>query len=77
LRPRFPTHVWSYDFVQDHTQDGDPFRILNMIDEFTRECLAVKGARSLTGKQLCWKPWLKYSDGRRKPAVDFEPFSSS
>jgi len=52
LRPRFPMHVWSYDFVQDHTQDGNPFRILNVIDEYTRECLAVKVARSLTHKDV-------------------------
>jgi putative transposase len=52
LRPQFPMHVWSYDFVQDHTQDGNPFRILNVIDEYTRECLAVKVARSLTHKDV-------------------------
>jgi putative transposase len=52
LRPEFPKHVWSYDFMQDHTQDGNPFRILNVIDEYTRECLAVKVARSLTHKAV-------------------------
>jgi putative transposase len=52
LRPEFPKHVWSYDFMQDHTQDGNPFRILNVIDEYTRECLAVKVARSLTHKDV-------------------------
>lgn len=52
LRAEFPMHVWSYDFVQDHTQDGNPFRILNVIDEYTRECLAVKVARSLTHKDV-------------------------
>jgi len=52
LRPEFPKHVWSYDFMQDHTQDGNPFRILNVIDEYTRECLAVKAARSLTHKDV-------------------------
>jgi putative transposase len=52
LRPQFPLHVWSYDFVQDHTQDGNPFRILNVIDEYTRECLAVKVARGLTHKDV-------------------------
>ena len=36
LRPEFPKHVWSYDFMQDRTHDGRPFRILNIIDEFTR-----------------------------------------
>lgn len=52
LRAEFPMHVWSYDFVQDHTQDGNPFRILNVIDEYTRECLAVKVARSLTHQDV-------------------------
>jgi len=52
LRPEFPKHVWSYDFMQDHTQDGNPFRILNIIDEYTRECLAVRVARSLTHKDV-------------------------
>ena len=31
LRPEFPKHVWSYDFMQDGTHDGRPFRILNLI----------------------------------------------
>lgn len=47
LKPEFPGHVWSYDFVVERTQDGRPFRILNVIDEYTRECLAVKVARQL------------------------------
>ena len=40
LRPGHKNHVWSYDFVQDKTVDGKKLRILNIIDEFTRECLA-------------------------------------
>lgn len=48
LRPLFPKHVWSYDFMEDRTNNGAKFRILNIIDEFTRECLAVKVARRLT-----------------------------
>lgn len=47
LRPERPNHVWSYDFVQDRTQDGRPFRMLTVIDEFTRRCLAVVVARRL------------------------------
>jgi transposase InsO family protein len=47
LRPEFPGHVWSYDFVLERTQDGRPFRILNVIDEYTRECLAVRVHRHL------------------------------
>jgi len=52
LRPEFPKHVWSYDFMQDHTRDGNPFRILSIIDEHTRECLAVRVARSLTHQDV-------------------------
>jgi len=47
LKPEFPNHVWSYDFVLERTQDGRAFRILNVIDEYTRECLAVKVKRHL------------------------------
>ena len=39
LRPERPNHVWSYDFVAERTRDGRPFRILNIIDEYTRQCL--------------------------------------
>ena len=52
LRPLFPKHVWSYDFMQAHTHNGVPFRILNVIDEFTRECLAVGVARRLTHEDV-------------------------
>lgn len=40
LRPLYRNHVWSYDFVADRTHDGKPFKILNIIDEYSRECLA-------------------------------------
>jgi len=40
LRADHPNHVWSYDFVEDKTQDKRKIRILNIIDEYTRECLA-------------------------------------
>jgi transposase InsO family protein len=39
LRPEYPNHVWSYDFVEDRTYNGQKYRMLNIIDEFTRECL--------------------------------------
>ncbi len=41
LRSLFTDHVWSYDFVQDRTRDGRALRILCVIDEYSRECLAV------------------------------------
>jgi len=45
LRPTHVNHVWSYDFVLDRTRDGRPLRILTMIDEYTRECLAIDISR--------------------------------
>ena len=47
LRPDHRNHVWSYDFVMDTTDDGRPFRMLNVIDEYTRECLAIQVGRKL------------------------------
>ena len=47
LRPEYPDHVWSYDFVLERTHDGRAFRILNVIDEYTRECLAIRVERNL------------------------------
>ena len=38
-RPQHKGHVWSYDFVQNRTHDGKVFRMLCVIDEYTRECL--------------------------------------
>ncbi len=47
LRPERPNHVWSYDFVESRTHDGRKFRMLNVIDEFTRECLSIRIDRKL------------------------------
>src|SRR3954452_22478672 len=47
LRAEYPNHVWSYDFVEDRTHDGRKYRMLNLIDEFTHECLAIRLARKL------------------------------
>jgi putative transposase len=47
LRPERPNHVWSYDFVSGMTHDGRTLRMLTMIDEYTRECLAIRVARRL------------------------------
>jgi len=47
LRAERPNHVWSYDFVEERTHDGRRFRLLNIIDEFTHECLAIRVARRL------------------------------
>lgn len=47
LRPECPNHVWSYDFVEDRTHEGRKFRMLNVIDEFSRECLSIRIGRKL------------------------------
>ena len=47
LRPERRNHVWAYDFVMVRTYDGRPVKILTLIDEFTRECLALRAARRL------------------------------
>jgi len=47
LRPSWRNHVWAYDFVQGRTHDGRVFRMLTVIDEFTRGCLAIEVARRL------------------------------
>ena len=52
LRPQHRNHVWAYDFVQDRTRDGKRLRMLTVIDEFTRECLAIKVARRLNSKDV-------------------------
>ena len=52
LRPGHKDHVWSYDFVEERTTDGRKFRILNIIDEFTRESLAVKVERRLNSQHV-------------------------
>ena len=47
LRPEYPGHVWAYDFVESRTHDGRKFRILTIIDEASRECLALIVGRRL------------------------------
>ena len=48
LRADGPDHVWSYDFVHHRTYDGGAFRMLNVLDEFTRESLAIRVRRKLS-----------------------------
>ena len=52
LRPEYRNHVWSYDFVHCRTDDGKVFRTLNIIDEFSRECLAIKVDRKLNSTNV-------------------------
>jgi putative transposase len=51
LRPEHRNHVWSYDFVSTIIHDGRTVRMLNLIDEYTRECLAICPRRRLNSGQ--------------------------
>ena len=52
LRPMHANHVWTYDFVMDRTADGRSFRMLTIVDEHTRECLAIDVARRLSSEDV-------------------------
>ncbi len=52
LRPEHENHVWSYDFVRANTHDGRTLRLLTLIDEYTRKCLAIRVARRLNSYDL-------------------------
>ncbi len=52
LKPERKDHVWSYDFVHHRTDDGRAFRTLNILDEFSRECLAIRVKRKLNSTDV-------------------------
>ncbi len=52
LRPAYKDHVWSYDFMACRPRDGRAFRLLNLIDEHTRECLSIDVSRKLTADDV-------------------------
>ena len=52
LRPEYRDHVWSYDFVHHRTDDGKVFRTLNILDEYSRECLAIRVKRELNSTDV-------------------------
>ncbi len=52
LRAEHPNHVWTYDFVFDRTHDGRPIRMLTIVDEWTRECLAIDVERNLNSQSV-------------------------
>ena len=52
LRPAFRHHVWSYDFVHERTHEGRPLRLLTVIDEYSRESLAIEVARKLNSQDV-------------------------
>jgi transposase InsO family protein len=52
LRSEHRDHVWSYDFMIDRTSNGRAFKILNIVDEYTRECLAILVKRCITSQEV-------------------------
>ena len=52
MRPQHQNDVWAYDFVMDRTHDGKAFRMLTVVDEYTRECLAIIVARRLNSQDV-------------------------
>ena len=52
LRPERANHVWSYDFLKAMTHDGRTLRLLVLIDEYTRECLAIESEQRLKGEDV-------------------------
>jgi len=54
-RPEYKNHVWSYDFVHDYTYDGRVIKMLTIIDEYTRECLAIEVGRKLNSLNVLEK----------------------
>lgn len=52
LRPQHRNHVWSYDFVEDRTHEGRKFRMLNVVDEYTHEAIAIRVKRKLNSTDV-------------------------
>ena len=52
VQAAYPGHVWSWDFIMDRTTDGRAVKMLTMVDEYTRPCLLIHPARSITSGQV-------------------------
>jgi putative transposase len=52
VRAERPGHVWTYDFLKDHCENGQALRILTVVDEFTRECLAIEVGGSFGARRV-------------------------
>ena len=55
LRAEHPNHVWAYDFMATRTEDGRPVKLLTIVDEYTRECLAIDVARRLRSDEVLFR----------------------
>jgi len=51
-KTEYPNHVWTYDFMSDQTEDGRKLKLLTVLDEFTRESLAIEVGRSMRAKDV-------------------------
>jgi transposase InsO family protein len=51
-KAEYINHVWTYDFISDQTADGRPLKLLTLLDEFTRESLAIEISRSIKAKDV-------------------------
>jgi len=54
LGPEHANHVWAYDFVAERTHDGRPLKLLTVIGEYTRECLAIRVRRRMTSHDVLY-----------------------
>ena len=51
-KTEYPNHVWTYDFMSDQTENGNRLKLLTVLDEFTRESLAIKVERSIRARDV-------------------------
>ena len=68
-RAERPDHIWAYDFMSGHTTDGRSFRILNVIDEYTREVVSCTVERSIGATRVERALAEVFSRRRRKPEI--------
>lgn len=55
LRAEHPNHVWAYDFMATRTEDGRPVKLLTIVDEYTRECVAIDVERRLRSDDVLYR----------------------
>ena len=73
LRPERANSVWSYDFVNAWKHEGRLLRTLALIDEFTRECLALRVARRLNSQEVIEQWRQQYDRVRPHAALAYRP----
>jgi len=67
-QPRYKDHVWSYDFVSEQTERGGQIQMLNVVDEFTRECLTIEVRRHFRGQNVVAAAMREYRSSGVLPA---------